>query len=234
MLTGVVATDAFKETMMDLQEQEKTALPAVLQWLHDNNPWFAAYRAAWQSVEDLVKFCRTMEEEGGLVPNIPEELRSTTDKRLKDCLHEEQVAVLQLDSLLKEHVGTTAHWQLKAEYISRCCLREALPEQWRAVYTDVLEDESGQKREMPEAHRAVLSFAKVSFMDPFVDAKTFVLQYPYGTGSHIKSSLWDCIEEAPTYRQQCLILLEVVFTPLDVKLFWTLLGTSRKLRTLQL
>ena len=49
-------------------------------------------------------------------------------------------------------------------------------------------------------------------MDPFVDAKTFVLQYPYGTGSHIKSPLWDTIEDIAIYRQQCFWSLDGVFT----------------------
>ena len=50
MLTGLVATDAFTREHMTLREEERNVLPAILEWLRRENPWFHAYASSLQDV----------------------------------------------------------------------------------------------------------------------------------------------------------------------------------------
>ena len=70
---------------------------------------------------------------------------------------------------------------------------------------------------LPEPLRRNMSFTKISFRDPHVEAKVFVRQYRYGTGS-FRSSL-DCITDRATYRHSRFWSLDGEFLD-DVDPMW--------------
>ena len=65
--------------------------------------------------------------------------------------------------------------------------------------SDLVDSNGDLLRCVPTPFRTNIAFTQVSFRDPIVDAKVFVLQHLHGTGSH-RSTL-DCVASRVTFRQ---------------------------------
>ena len=87
-----------------------------------------------------------------------------------------------------------------ADQIATSTLRETLPEPWQELVANPITD--GKKRPLsilPGFVDKNEAFTKVSFKDVHLEAKTFVRQYRFGTGSY--QSTHDCVTSRLAYRR---------------------------------
>ena len=117
MTSGLVATDAFAKQHFTLRSDEPQVLQAALGWLHDRNPWFAAYRASLQDVQEIQTVCETLRREGRLVAGGLNAAQTDRDEPLADALGEEPVALFVPQDDFKATTGSYQHLRAAADAI---------------------------------------------------------------------------------------------------------------------
>ena len=48
--TNMAVTDEFRNDYFKLRKEERRVMPNALTWLHQRNPWFAAYKSSLNAV----------------------------------------------------------------------------------------------------------------------------------------------------------------------------------------
>ena len=214
MLGGIVAKDAFVKTHFEMKSAERKALPSLLVWLKRNNPWFRAYS---NSVQEIQPFMRQLQE-GRLMSNGPFQ---PGDPNIETALANENIAMFLPNNDFKSATGTYNHLRAAAARVCTTHLREELPAAWQELHSSDLLDEEGKPfSQIPQPLWHNRSFTSVSFRDPHVDAKVFVFQHRWGTGSY--HSTLDCVRSRASFRRARFWSLDGVF--LDDKdpewMFW--------------
>ena len=140
-----------------------------------------------------------LQREGRLVPGGLENAQTDRAEPLADALGEEPVALFVPQDDLKALTGSYQHLRAAAHIIGRSLLRAQLPAAWQDMHASDLMGADGKPfRDLPRALRTNMAFTKVSFLDPNVEAKVFVRQHPYGTGSLF--STLDSITDRTAWR----------------------------------
>jgi hypothetical protein len=199
MLSSLVASKSFENNKLRLKDSELVPLKKVLPWLSKENPWFAAYRSSLRDVQKCADLCERICAEGRLIPNVPAAFQSASGVNPEDLLGEEDISVLQPVDDMKSLPGTYRHLRARAEVVFRSSLKDRLPPEWVNTHISELEDNDGKHiQNVPLPFQQFGSFTQVTFKDCHLDAKAFVQQHPYGTGS-FRSTL-DCVTNRPLFR----------------------------------
>ena len=134
--------------------------------------------------------------QGGL-ENIP----TADGKTVGTSLESEDIALLLPCASLEGYTGSYQHLRAAAETICTSELKQSLPKEWQDLHICPLTYDTPIQKALftvPENFKQNMSFTKVSFKDPHVEPKTFVRQYPYGTGGFKSTS--DCVDKS-TFRR---------------------------------
>ncbi len=200
MLSSLVCSPAFEKDKLRLKDNEVDMLRNSLPWLRQNNPWFHGYASALSSATECHEFCRTLASEGRLLGTMSDDTETVDNRRIRDCLGEEAVgAFVPLDDL-KAPQGTYRHMRAAAEAVYCSELRSSLPKAWRDTHMSDLLDQHGKPiQQVPAPFREFGSFTDISVRDPHLDAKVWVQQHKWGTGSY-RSTL-DCVTSRNTFRR---------------------------------
>ena len=133
------------------------------------------------------------------MPVGPVSADTSTGKSLHEHLGQEDVAIFVPVEDLKALTGSYRHMRAAAHVICSAQLKGPLPPAWNDLHESDLKDAGGKPfKQFPWKFRTIMAFTQVSFSDPNVDAKVFVRQHPYGTGS-FRSTL-DCLENRAIFR----------------------------------
>ena len=87
MIGSIVATPAVLQDRFALTTAESTALAAALPWLHEHNPWYAAYRSTARAVQSVGDHLDGMVREGSLLPRMPQQSVDGAGGPLSENLH---------------------------------------------------------------------------------------------------------------------------------------------------
>ncbi len=201
MLTGVVAKTAFSKDLFELRAGEPQALESVLPWLQAHNPWLAAYQTSLREVHaEMQTLQAEMSAYGRTLPGGLESMKTKDGKSLVEALEDEDIALLLPTDVLKQPAGSYSHLRAVAETICTSSLRQALPDSWQELEDNSICDNSGAPvSSLPKFLDLNTAFTKVSFLDSHVEAKLFVKQFRWGTGSF--SSSLDCVTIRQVYRR---------------------------------
>jgi len=203
MLGGIVAKDAFVKARFEMKDVERTTLPVLLNWLQNNNPWMQAYSNSVQEIEPFRQLC----VEGRLLSNGPFQ---PGDPQIDIALEGENLAMFLPNNDLKASTGTYNHLRAAAANICTTQLRSPLPAEWQELHASDLQNDAGQPfRKFPKPFWCNRSFTSVSFRDVNVDAKVFVFQHRWGTGSY--GSTLDCMLTRSIFRRARFWSLDGVF-----------------------
>ena len=200
MFGGVICSDELLSSKFTLHEEEQKVLPALLRWLKQNNPWVSAYATSATESMDLAKDVKKILQDnltnGRLTPSVP---KTVLPENQADTLGEEAIGWLTPLPDYYSIQGTWAHLRAAATIICKAKLQSELPEPWQKLKESELKLKGGDPTFVePWKLFENRSFTNVSIHDPNVDAKIFVHQHPFGTGS-FKSCL-DCITSHSDYR----------------------------------
>ena len=107
-------------------------------------------------------------------------------------------------------VGTYRHLRAAAATIAQAELKKALPPEWEDLHeSDVRKPDGTPHRKIPQVLRQTQAFTDIAFKDPNCDAKVFVYQHRWGTGSYKSTN--DCVLQRTTFRRARLWSLDGVF-----------------------
>ena len=192
MLSGIVASEAALTKHFALKDCEAEALRQVLPWLHEHNPWFSAYKASLQDVTAAWDFVKELAAQGRIVAAGPAAARTADGTALRDTLGGDGLAVFMPVTDLGACAGSYRHLRAAADRVMRAELRAPLPEAWQtACVSDLCDAKDRPLWKLPTPFRRNQSFTSVPLRDRNFDAKVFVQQHPYGTGS--LGSTCDCV-----------------------------------------
>ena len=217
--TSMAVTDDFRHSYFKLRKEEHTALPNVLNWLQQHNPWLAAYKhsvlavhATWQQLQEHL-------DSAGLTRGI-ENAMTRRGTRVMDELGAEQLAMLVPLDAMEAAPGTYQAMRAAADTIATSSLQSELPADWKALHENPIKDATGRPLSyLPNIIDRNEAFTKVSFMDVNVEAKIFVRQMRYGTGSMFSTLDSIAIDSHQTYRHHRFWSLDGEFLD-DVDPMW--------------
>ena len=205
MFSTCVASEAFTAQFCHLKEVEKEVVPRLLDWLgwpgEGHNPWICAYKAsAWDMRDKLQELSAVFQSEGRVFPGGMENVTTKDGRRLADALDAEQIVLLQPDDDLAAFEGSYNALRATADTVATSSLRQSLPTAWQRLKHNPIKDAAGEPlRTLPEFLDLNTSFTNVSFKDKHLEAKTFVRQFRYGTGSFLSTA--DCVTARLAYRR---------------------------------
>ena len=229
MLSGIVASQDVLKNLFALKADEPAALRLVLPWLQNHNPWFGAYKSSLQEVTSAWSFVQELAAQGRIVAAGPAAARTSTGTPLSDTLGNDGIAVFMPVSDLSACTGSYRHLRAAADRVMQAELRESLPPAWQsAVESDLCDKDGKPIWKLPKAFRFNQSFTSVAVRDRNFDAKVFVQQHPYGTGS--LNSTCDCVASRFDFYQHRLFSLDQVFAD-TADPEWTFMMREREIKT---
>jgi len=145
---------------------------------------------------------------------LPGRLEAVQTKQgisLQEALDSEQIALLPPLQPLAANAGSYDALRPSAEIVATSTLREHLPAEWRRLHENHILDVAGAPwcTTIPEFMNENEPFTKMSFLNNNADAKMFVRQMRYGTGSW-KSTL-DCVTDRAVHRLARVWSMDVEF-----------------------
>ena len=152
------------------------------------------------------------------MPGGLDDIITKSGKKLSEVLDDEQVALLLPRASMEAFEGSYDALRATADQIATSTLRETLPEPWQELVANPITD--GKKRPLsilPGFVDKNEAFTKVSFKDVHLEAKTFVRQYRFGTGSY--QSTHDCVTSRLAYRRARFYSLDGEFLD-DIDPMW--------------
>ena len=193
-----------------MKSGELEALGVVLPWLHEHNPWFSGYQSSLKDVHKAWDFVKQLQVEGRLMAAGPSSATTVGDQTLSE-VNGDGIAVCMPVSDLSACTGTYKHLRAAADRVMKSELKVPLPEAWQNAFTcDIVDKHDRPLWCIPEPFWKLQSFTSVSFADRHFDAKVFVQQHPYGTGS-LKSTC-DAVSSRFDFCQSRLFSLDQKFT----------------------
>ena len=197
MLGGLVAKDNFLKHKFEMRDREREVLPHIIAWLHSRNPWNNAYANSLKSIQNVAKFCEEVQSEGravGMGPFKP------GDAQIDGVLGDESVAMFIPTDDFKAACGSYRHLRAAAANICEAELKRPLPPEWVDLYQSDLRMSDGKSMsQIPKVLHYNASFTNIFFKDVHVDAKVFVFQHRWGTGSY--ASTLDCMDSRSVFRR---------------------------------
>ena len=229
MLSGLVANPDVLKRHFALKPHEPTALKEVLEWLAKTNPWFTAYASSLREVDSAWSFVKELDKQGRLVAAAPVTARTAEGLHLSDTLGADGISVFMPVSDLSACSGSYRHLRAAADRVMRAQLQKPLPAAWQSTFeSDICDADDRPLRVLPQAFRDNQSFTSVPLRDRHFDAKVFVQQHPYGTGS--LGSTCDCVTSRSDYYKNRLYSLDGVFVDtFDPE--WTFMMREREIKT---
>ena len=147
MLGGIIAKESFAKSKFKLKDSGRIALPHLLNWLRQKNPWFSGYCESLQDIASIQSFCSKLEREGSFLGKGPFSFDSSD---AEEALGDEDVAMFLPTDELASASGSYAHLRAAATVICQAKVREPLPAEWLETCGIDLTDEDGKPlREIP-------------------------------------------------------------------------------------
>ena len=155
-------------------------------------------------------FCERLRTSGRLMGAGPHNQLTSRDAKLHECLAGEAVAAFLPLEDLGAATSSYSHLRAAAAVICSSALLHPLPPEWEDLHaSDITASDGTPYRTLPRCLRENMAYTNVSFRDPNVDAKVFVRQHPYGTGSY--RSTVDCVTSRSSFRQHRFWSLDGLF-----------------------
>lgn len=196
MIGSLKASEELLKSKFRLRAAEEKVLPDILRWLKHNNPWLAAYSSSAAEAVDFKDLVQKLSSEGCLYPSLPESLSTTT---AKEMMGDDQLGVFQFIEDLGASTSNCHHIWAAAKKNFKAKRQCQLPVEWQDVHTcDLCDAQKKPMYELPTKLMQNKAFTDVSAHEFNVEAKVFVLQHPWSTGS-FRSTL-DCITNRAEFR----------------------------------